>query len=1382
MLMKRNAFLLVLLCLLGAGPATARNAMAIDKATIDGSYLVSFSEPPLAAFRGFDGDADPRRAALKATSPSATGEQQLDVHSPAAKAYRGWLAERRDQHLRDISLALGRQVEPSLSLDVVNHLVVMQLSAAEAERVAGLPGVTLVEPEFMRAPRTDAGPQWIGAAQVWSGVNGLSSRGEGVVIGIIDSGINRGHPSFAAIGPVDAYVHTNPRGAVFGLCIANASFCNGKLIGLYDFTICTGVHNSTDCNDREPNVGLDPDGHGTHVSSTAAGNLVNAFITVAGRSIPRQISGVAPHANLIHYKACEEEEDCRGSWVLAAINRAVEDRVAVINYSIGADARDPWGTSDSLAMLNAREAGVVVVVAAGNSGPGEGSIDAPSNSPWVIAAANTTHDRAIANRLVDLAGGNTSPPQGGVLLGVGLTDAYGPASIVVPLDFPGCSIGSNIDSPPSGISNPFVGRVFNGEIVVCARGTQARLAKSNNVRLAGGGGMVLTNTALEGESTVADAHSIPATHIGFQDGTLLRHWLAGGSGHRGRIEGAEVRSVPQMADLLNSVSGRGPPSVEGILKPTISAPGTSILAAAGEGNGFAFLTGTSMATPHVAGTVALLRALKPNWSVSDIESALVTTALPVVRSSDGTRIATPYEQGSGRVSAADAVRAGLSFPVTPAEFRAAQPALGGQPKNLNQAALVEPLCFERCGFNRQVRDLVGGGRWRVEAELTAGARAVVTPTEFDLAAGASQSLQIELIVDDPVLAGRWVSGRLVLRRVSGPAAADARITVHVFATPGLLPKLSLFSGADRSVSDVNISGLIALPDLTFAVTALVPPTLRVETTAQDPTNREVYDSFGTGTLVSLVNVPASATPAGFRLLANASSTSAQDVDLYVGEDVDADGLPDEFEELCRSAVSIASERCELAIASRPVARQYWVLAQNFRAGLSSTDPLRVSTSLVELKADPASTLTVTAPASIERLQTLSMRLALDAPSSVPGERLIGYIGLSAVAAAPQPFAWMEVEIERGSDPLAERALVPGRAIDLRLAGNAAAERLFVDVPNNASALTIRSSGSGEIDLYAARVAEPTTPVIAAAPARSQAQASALGAGANHTLIVSGATLAPGRWYVTPVNTSATSTTFSLITELSYATPRAQPRFGAYFDPSRDGSGLFLFPVGGSWGLAWYAYLEDGTPTWYLGAAARPGAMQGQWHVDLLRYRWNDSEAIGTRVGEALLSINETLGFTFNWSLDSASGSQKMQWIGETRCPNVAGSTLDVTGLWFSPERTGFGYSVIGSPDFQSVGAYFYDQRGVARWSLGTGMPFSATSITTQDRRGSCPLCTYAAPTVTAQTGILNVSYSSASSGRFAFAFPSTSPLPAPLPGEWRVDLPALKLSDAIGCP
>jgi subtilisin family serine protease len=1370
-----NRLLIAALLLTAALTAVAATPAA-------GDYIVSFDEPPLAAFRGFDGDSDPKRAGLKATSPAVTGAPRLDLSSLAARDYRAWLAEQRDQRLQAISGVLGRTLKPSMTLDVVNNAAVLRLSAEEAQRVAGLPGVAFVEREFTRRMLTDAGPGWIGADEVWAGVDGVANRGEGVVVGVIDSGINRTHPAFAGVGPLDGFVHVNPRGRLFGLCAGTPTLCNSKLIGIHDFTLCTGVHASSSCVDSESNTGLDPDGHGSHVASTAVGNRLNATLQLSTGAVTRSLSGVAPHANLIAYKACEETEDCRFSWLLAAINQAVADGVDVINYSIGGPTSDPWTTTDAVAMLNAREAGVVVVVAGGNEGPRDATMSSPGDAPWVISAANSTHDRAIVNRLVDLSGGATAPPAGGVLLGVGSTAGYGPASIVVPLDFPGCSIGSDIDSPPSGISNPWTTRVFNGEIVVCARGTQARVAKSNNVRLAGGGGMVLTNTALEGESVIADEHSIPSTHVGFEAATALRQWLSSGSGHRGRIEGAQVRSEPQVADLLASSSSRGPSGVAGILKPNVAAPGTAVLAAAGTGSGFAFLTGTSMATPHVAGAAALLLSAHPTWSVSDVESSLSTTALPVVRSSDGTRTADPFEQGGGRIDVPSALRAGLGFPLSTQALRDARPALGGQPRTLNQPALVDPRCLQRCSFARVVNDLAGGGRWRVEAELPDGATATVTPAEFDLAAGASQSLQIAVDVSDPKLAGQWVSGALVLRRIGGAPASDARITVHVFAFPGLLPEVSLVSPAERSVMDVSLSLSIDLPDLHVAATSIVPAQLRRETMFQDPTNDDPYDSFGNGSFFALVTVPASTAIDGFRLDAMVRSATAQDVDLFVGLDVDGDGLPDASEEVCVSALPAASESCSLAIDAIAAPQSYWVLVQNFRASGGGSDVVDLRTSLVELKADPASALTVTAPATVPAAQTIPMRLALDAPTSAPDSLLVGYVALSAVADAPRPLGWMRVEFERGSDPLSARALVPGRTQTLRLEAGAAAEGLFVDVPANASTLTLSSSGAGQFDIYAARVATPSTPVIAPAPPREQAVASATGPGGNHSLVISGETLAPGRWYLTPVNTGPFAAIVNVKADLTYVGARAQPRFGAYFDPARDGSGLFLFPVGDTWGLAWYTYLEDRTPTWYLGAAPRPAASQGQWVVDLLRYRWNGSAAIGTKVGEALLSLNQELAFTFSWSLDSRSGSQAVQWIGDTRCPVAAGANLDVNGLWFSPDKPGFGYSVVAGADFESIGAYYYDAKGSSRWVLGQVSPFGVTNYPLVYRTGSCPLCTYAAPvSQTAPAGTIWRDYGGPAMGRIRTEILVMPQLLAPAPGDWRVDFPVVKLSDATGC-
>src|SRR5690606_27192903 len=285
-------------------------------------------------------------------------------------------------------------------------------------------------------------------------------------------------------------------------------------------------------------------------------------------------------------------------------------------------------------------------------------------------------DRVFGNRLVDMTGGDSAAPDGGVLFGVGATTGYGPADIVYAGDYGNalCASGANVDAlPPDASTNPWPTapgeKPFAGEIVVCDRGIYARVIKGFNVGLAGGGGFVLANSSAEGEDIVRDPHEIPGTHVGFFDGQKLKQWLASGAGHRARIEGETLTENDAYGDVLNQSSSRGLGFWGSFLTPNISAPGTSILAAV-PGSGFQYYTGTSMASPHVAGSAALLIGAHPDWTPSQVASALLTTARPSVMVNRDTP-ATPLEQGSGTVDLAKAVRAGLYFPIERSDFDAA---------------------------------------------------------------------------------------------------------------------------------------------------------------------------------------------------------------------------------------------------------------------------------------------------------------------------------------------------------------------------------------------------------------------------------------------------------------------------------------------------------------------------------------------------------------------------------------------------------------------------------------------------------------------------------------------------------------------------------------
>ena len=1346
------------------------------------SYIVTLDSAPVASFRGPGDDPQLKALGLKATSPAVTGARRLAMKSAEVVDYRAWLRGQREALLADAASALGRPLELAFEYDVALHGFVTTLSAEEADRLRKLPGVALVQQDWVDRPHTDAGPGWIGADDIWNGLAGSATRGEGVVVGVIDSGINASHPSFAEVAPADGYRHSNPRGTRYGLCLTQPGLCNDKLIGIHDFSICTGTHAGNDCDDRETNDGSDPDGHGTHVAGTVVGNPLDVNLTLPGGISARvRASGVAPRANLIVYKACEDEETCRGSWLLAAINQAAADGVDLFNYSIGGaiGSSTPWTTSDSLAMLGARDAGVVVVTSAGNDGPGPGSVSRPADAPWVISVANSSHDRVIANRLVELSGGATPPPNGGVLVGDAFTAGFGPADIVVPDDFPLCSQGEDLDSPPTGASNPWQPGRFGGQIVACLRGITARVAKSNNVRLAGGGGMILINQAADGESTVADDHSIPSTHLGFSAGQSLLQWLGSGSGHRGRLEGTRVISNPLRADVLNSSSSRGPVAAD-YLKPDLSAPGTTVLAAAGSGGGFRFLSGTSMASPHVAGVAALLRAQHPDWSVDQLESALRTTAQDSVRLTAGGAPASPVEQGGGRVDAPAAAQAGLFFPLQGSELRAANPRTGGNPRSLNLPSVYIGDCRSRCTARRtvQARD---SGRWTVQVEAPDGMQVEVSPQSFNLEAGASRALDIEVRINDSSLLGAHASARVLLQ----PVAADdtplaqpsvTAIPLAVFASVGDPPlPITLNAATDRGQTDLALRGLVALDDIVLAGTELVRPVLTERDLQIDPTRNSPYDGNGNGAFFTLVGPDQAAGLAEYVLRAEVDSPTAGDIDLYVGRDINEDGQPAEGEELCASTTPGPEEACEITVQAQPGER-FWVLVQNFTAGASGIDRVSLGTRFVSLTPRNEA-LRATGPATTGPGADLPIRLVWDIADLLPGERREGYLlladGGSQRTLLRVPFS-LQAADALGSAP---RLLAGGQRLAMALAAGAAAEQLAIDVPPGAASLSASIDGGAGVGLYLSRRPTPEGPDLGLALPREQAVLGAAGNASGSLTLSQVSGLEPGRWYLTPVNESASPAQFALSVNLGGSDVPA-PRSGAYFNPARDGAGAFLFESAGTWGLLWYTYLEDGSPTWYIASSPSPEAGQGQWQADLFRARWNGSEAPLTDVGEVVVTFEDAGALQFGWNLDGRSGSERYLFIDGGGCPLQGGQPFDINGFWFNPAQPGYGYSVNAFPGLETNGAYFFDDSGIARWALGATAPFGGDTLRFEQRMGSCPSCAYQPPTLPGEIGTLVRSYDSTGAGSMRIDLQ----LRPPLSGRWQFDTPVEKLTSDTGCP
>ncbi|MCB9155344.1 MAG: S8 family serine peptidase, partial [Caldilineae bacterium] len=725
-----------------AGPSNAgqQGGILLQPADATGPalYIVQLSDPPLASYYGGIESYAP-------TSPVVTGQRKLNMTSDASIAYMDYLDGVQAAMLSTINQTLGRDVVASMQWNVAYNGFAIEISPEEAAQVAALDGVKVVQREFIRYPQTDVGPEWIGADNIWNGsATGSQYKGEGIIVGIIDTGINLEHPSFAAVGG-DGYVHTNPLGSgnYLGDCLTNPGtyVCNDKTIGYYNY-FNDGVDDS--------------DGHGSHTGSTTAGNyLQQGTVDLSPYDLySPAISGVAPHANVIGYKAC-----CTGSALLSAINQATADGVDVINYSIGGGTSNPWADADSVAFLAAQDAGVVPVTSAGNDGPGASTVGSPGDAPWMLTVGASTHNRAGINALVDMSGGDTTPPVD--LVGKSFSLGTGPTP--VPIVYAG-NYGDAL------CLNPFAPATFSGQIVVCDRGTNARVAKGYNVLQGGAGGMVLANTD-PGQSLNGDVHWLPAVQLDSVQGTALKTWLASGSGHMGTIEGTTLSFDPANGDIMAGFSSRGPlvNNAPDIIKPDVTAPGVDIIAAYRDlppgpedpTQNYAVVSGTSMSSPHTAGAAALLSGLYPDWTPSEIKAAMMSTGkVTGVYKEDYITQADPFDMGGGRVQVDQGALAGLLFDVAPGAFQAANPGVGGSPASLNLASLGNDECGGSCIWYRTV-EAVDDGMWTTSTTAAAGLTISVEPASFSLNAGETQMITVTANVGVLPI-GVWAFGQVNL--------------------------------------------------------------------------------------------------------------------------------------------------------------------------------------------------------------------------------------------------------------------------------------------------------------------------------------------------------------------------------------------------------------------------------------------------------------------------------------------------------------------------------------------------------------------------------------------------------------------------------------------
>jgi subtilisin family serine protease len=1326
--------------------------VASPVAASSGRYVVTLQGPSVIeslASRGELAQFQSQQLSLKSSDKA----QQLALD----------LATRQAAQLNRMQILLGGTLKVLHQFSYTNNGMALELTSAQAQTLRSMPEVVDVSEDQTFYLLTDAGPTWIGAATVWNGAGGIAgTKGEGVVVGVIDSGVNATHPSFAATGG-DGYTHRNPRNRVYGLCATQPTRCNTKLIGIYDFT----TEGARD--------GSDLDGHGSHVASTAVGNVISSAISAPTISLPISLSGVAPHANLITYKACLKSDSggqttCPGSSLLQAIDQAAADGVNVINYSIGGTARtNPWSTVASgganaeRAMLNARAVGVAVVVAAGNEGPIAGSIDAPANAPWVIAAANATHDRQYQTILSGISG--QSAPPAGSLIGAGITAGLPTARIVLGESFGNakCSQGTDIDNPPSGASNPFAAGTFRGEIVLCERGVQARIAKSFNVKAAGAAGMILINTELEGESTVADGHSIPTVHLGYQAGVALRNWLRTQSNATAQISAALSARNPAVGDVLNSSSSRGPePTGTGVLKPNLSAPGTNILAASESGVAIKTLTGTSMASPHIAGALALLKSAHPTWTVDEITSTLMTTAVSgSVRKEDAVTLANPLEAGAGRTNVADAVRAGLYLPLSNPTLLSANPLSGGVVTDLNLPQIYTERCFERCTFNRVLRSTGSASNWTLSS--IGSASVSITPASFALGSADSQSIRIDVDLSNPALVGRWIFGEIRMQS-NDPNLPIQKLPYAVFADPGNLPaELQISADRERGFQDLLFSGWRALPRADFRTFGLVRAADESATVAVDSTATDPYDTTA-GTFTKFVELPALAAGGSYVQWRVDAQGSAGDIDLFVGKD-DGDGKPQSGERRCVKDGPTNIERC---ILDAPTAGSYWIVAQNV-GGSASNIRLRFAA----ISSAATTSLNASAPGQTTSRQSFNTKLSYDVAGSRAGETYFGVLRPYAQTGGAS-LADIPITLERTSGVAANAIspLTPGQTQRFIIPAGATLDRIFVDVPPGVSQMTVTQRGElGDVNLFAAPAPVAVgTPQISAAPPRSSAAASAQTIGVNEDLVVQGSVLVPGRWYLTPVNVGGSEVSLSLQVQFVYAAGSARVPPGAYYNENRNGHGIYLTRgATGELQMIWYTYDDAGQPIFYLAyPGGGGGALTRAQSSALYRVTWGEDAPTATVVGQVILTPIANDRLTFSWYLEGRSGSEPLRLLATGSCVTLlSGNPLSLTGAWYEPSRSGYGANILARPDLESDTVYLYDSAGLPRWLIASAAPFGQTNKTLAQLQGFCPDCT-AIPTTSRNVGAINTTFSQPNAtGANTGNWNITADFLAPLSGAWR---------------
>jgi subtilisin family serine protease len=681
----------------------------------------------------------------------------------------------------------------------------------DVRNLSALQRISGVQAVYPIAPKSQSNAnavlfQFDGAPNVWPG----SDLGANSSIAIIDTGIDYTHANFGGPGTAAAYNDAKAHDAE----APNPSlFPSAKVVGGTDFAGDTYNADPT-ADDYQPTPQpdanpLDCGGHGSHVAGSAAGYGENAdgttYTGAYNSSTPfgtmKIGPGMAPQAKLYAYKVF----GCDGSTNLVgeAIDRAMDpnddgnpaDHVNVINMSLGSDFGSPQD-GDSVAAGLAADAGITVAVASGNGGDYYDVGGSPGNAPKAIAVANSVDavdvlDTTIVSPAACGSAGCGSERSANYDWGT-KADLSG---ALVPL-----SQANNDGCDP--LSAPDIAAVSGkvGFLEWTDDDTTRRCgstARADNLAAAGAKGFVFADDQEAFAAGISGNATIPGVLVTKSAGDAIRAALGSGVTITGTSAGSFKQNLPQNDDKVNASSSRGMRG-PGNVKPDVTAVGTGVFSTAvGTGTGGVSESGTSMATPMVAGLAALVNSAHPTWTPEQVKADIMNTAGQDLYTGDnhsGTTYA-PNRVGAGRIQADAALRNNILAYV--------QDDPGAVSVSFGPVAVTK--AFSATKTVKVVNTGTASASYLLSYKgLTTipGVNYVVSPSSLTVAAGQTKTFTVTLSVPDPTKLTKSIdqtmdraqgayprefladaSGRVVLQPTTGTTGPQLRVPVYSAPRP-----------------------------------------------------------------------------------------------------------------------------------------------------------------------------------------------------------------------------------------------------------------------------------------------------------------------------------------------------------------------------------------------------------------------------------------------------------------------------------------------------------------------------------------------------------------------------------------------------------------------